>query len=172
MSDDTDNDPIGFGRPPKSGQFKPGQSGNPRGRKAKQKRRHSDGMSPTVADDVIDELGQVLIVRENGREKKISKQRAFVIALVNSAIKGDVRAINAVVALAKNFGATNAENDSSDDDDSVGDLKDLEVLETFVARERARLDRHSKDSNSAPADTADSDVAADGGRPANGECEE
>jgi hypothetical protein len=31
MADDND-DEVGYGKPPKHGQFKPGKSGNPRGR--------------------------------------------------------------------------------------------------------------------------------------------
>ena len=32
MSNDNDDYEVGYGRPPKSGQFKKGQSGNPKGR--------------------------------------------------------------------------------------------------------------------------------------------
>jgi hypothetical protein len=140
VSDDPDEEVVGFGRPPKSGQFKPGQSGNPRGKKPKNKHKPSSRVRQSVADDVMQELDETLTVRENGREKKISKRRAFVIALVNSAIKGDVRAINAVVALANDFDAS-TEGPAASDDVDAAELYDLENLEAFVGRERERLVR-------------------------------
>jgi hypothetical protein len=169
MSDDADEkDAVGFGRPPKSGQFQKGRSGNPRGRRAKKNSKFGDGLHPSVLDDVIDELSQPLVVRENGREKKISKQRAFVVALINSAIKGDVRAINAVVALAKNFGPSSADDDISPNEDSVDDLEDLEILEVFVARERARRARQA-DVSKAETTDADRDDRNNDGQSTNSE---
>jgi hypothetical protein len=148
MIDDPQDDTVGFGRPPKSGRFKPGKSGNPLGKRSKTRRRHSDDSRFSVLEDVMEELSQTLVVRENGREKKISKQRAFVIALINSAIKGDVRAINAVVTLAKNFGAATADEPAAAVEDE-GDLDDLNILEAFVSRERARRDRQQAAGDSA-----------------------
>jgi Family of unknown function (DUF5681) len=88
MSGEQDDDVVGFGRPPKHSRFKPGRSGNPRGR-AKKKHTSPNSAHQRVVNDVLAELDETLTVRENGREKKITKRRAFVIALVNSAIKGE-----------------------------------------------------------------------------------
>lgn len=121
------DEPVGYRRPPKSGQFKPGQSGNPRGRK-----KHVANFKT----DLTDELREMITVRENGRERKISKQRAFVKALMALAIKGDIRAINALVACTRNFGAG---NDSSTADDV--DIEDLDILENYLGRERQRRGR-------------------------------
>jgi hypothetical protein len=146
MTDNPEHDDyVGFGRPPKSGRFKPGKSGNPSGKKSKRSRGRSEH-TQSVLNDVMDELGQILVVRENGREKKISKQRAFVIALINSAIKGDVRAINAVVALAKNFGTT-LHQDAPEAAEDQADLDDLDILETFLTQERARRERQKYSSS-------------------------
>ncbi len=46
--------------------------------------------------DLIDELGEQIPIRENGRDRKITKQHAFVKALVAAAIKDDMRATNAL----------------------------------------------------------------------------
>lgn len=126
---------MSYGRPPKDHQFKPGQSGNPSGKKAN-RASSVDASTPSVFDDIIDELKETLVVRENGRERKISKQRAFIKALVASAIKGDVRAINAVLALARNFSTPTPEATSDDDD-----IEDHEILESFIERERQRRAR-------------------------------
>lgn len=140
--DDGGDDEVGYGRPPKRHQFKPGASGNPKGGNGRKKATRSASVAETVADDVADELNETLIVRENGHEKRISKRRAFVKALINSAIKGDVRAINAVVALAKNFGAAPLDGaPNEDDEESQDELDDLEILESFVERERQRRAR-------------------------------
>ena len=84
------NDPAGYKRPPRRTQFQPGQSGNPRGRRKNVR---------NFTTDLLDELREQISVRENGRERRISKQRAFIKALVASAIKGDMRATSALVAL-------------------------------------------------------------------------
>lgn len=119
-----DKEALGYRRPPKSGQFKPGQSGNPKGRK-----KHVANFKT----DLIDELRETITVRENGRERKISKQRAFLKALMALAIKGDIRAINAIVACTRNFG-TGSEAPGADD----VDIEDLDILENYIDRERQR----------------------------------
>ena len=115
---------VGLGRPPKHHRFKVGQSGNPRGRP-----KHR----PTFKEDFNAELRERLSLRENGRERKLSKQRALIKALMVLAIKGNVRAMTAVIASTRNF-------DLGQDDqpqESV-DPMDLDILEAFVARERRR----------------------------------
>ncbi len=119
-----DDDAVGYKRPPKHRQFKTGQSGNPAGRRKNAR---------NFKTDLMEELRETIVIRENGRERKISKQRAFIKALVAAAIKSDVRAINAVVACTRNF-------DMRDEDQpaSTADPEDLDILETFLARERKR----------------------------------
>jgi hypothetical protein len=121
----TDNDfEVGFGRPPKHGRFKSGQSGNPRGRP---KRR------PTFKEDFNAELREKLSLRENGRERKLSKQRALIKALMALAIKGNVRAMTAVIGSTRNF-----DLGQDDQPQETVDPMDLDILEAFVARERRR----------------------------------
>ncbi len=122
---------VGYRRPPKSGQFKPGQSGNPKGRK-----KHVANFKT----DLTDELREMITIRENGRERKITKQRAFVKALMALAIKGDIRAINALVACTRNFGA----GSESGNDETV-DVEDLDILENYLSRERQRRGRTQND---------------------------
>jgi hypothetical protein len=120
------DDEIGYKRPPKRTQFRPGQSGNPAGRRKNVRNFKSD---------LMEELREMIIIRENGRERKISKQRAFIKALVAAAIKSDVRAINAVVACTRNF-----DSGVEDQVTPTVDTEDLDILEAFVARERKRSD--------------------------------
>ena len=80
---------IGFGKPPRHTQFKPGQSGNPRGR--------SKG-ARSLASDIDEALNDKIAVRENGRHLKLRKQAVMVKALMNKAVQGDVKAIQYLVA--------------------------------------------------------------------------
>ena len=125
MANDDGEDDVGYKRPPKHTRFQPGQSGNAAGR-----RKHVRNFKT----DLMEELREMIVIRENGRERKISKQRAFIKALVTAAIKSDVRAINAVVACTRNFGA-GVEDDVTP---TAVDTEDLDILEAFVTREPKR----------------------------------
>lgn len=81
---------IGYGRPPKKSQFKPGQSGNPKGRPKG---------SVNLATDLSSELGELISVKENGRTRRISKQRALVKSLAAKALQGDIRALTTLLTL-------------------------------------------------------------------------
>jgi hypothetical protein len=125
---------VGFGRPPKQTRFKPGQSGNPRGRPKR---------LPTFKEDFNAELRERLLLRENGRERRLSKQRALIKSLMALAIKGNVRAMNAVLASTRNFDL--GQNDKPEE---TVDPMDLAILEAFVLRERRRAS--SKATSSSP----------------------
>jgi hypothetical protein len=72
----------GYGKPPKHSQFKPGQSGNPSGRRRK---------SSTFEEDVEAELRSLITVSEAGKCRRISKRRAMIKQHVKRALNGDVR---------------------------------------------------------------------------------
>ncbi len=76
-------DEVGYKRPPKHTRFKPGQSGNPRGRPRKSKQ---------IDDLIRRELDQTIVIKEGGREIRVSKRAAMIKQLVNQAIKGDPKA--------------------------------------------------------------------------------
>jgi len=81
---------IGYGKPPKATQFKKGNSGNPRGRPKGRR---------NLATDLAAELNEHVTVREEGRSRRISKQRALIKSLMAKALQGDVRATTAFLAL-------------------------------------------------------------------------
>src|SRR6266436_31327 len=83
-------DKVGYGRPPKATQFKRGKSGNPKGRPKG---------SRNLATDLAAELGEPITVREDGRHRRVSKQRALIKSLMAKSLQGDVRAAAALLSL-------------------------------------------------------------------------
>ena len=80
MTDET----VGYKKPPASGRFKSGVSGNPRGR-PKQK-------APAIADIINGALNTSKRYRENGRTRHITMQELTFKSLIDRAVGGDVRA--------------------------------------------------------------------------------
>ena len=138
MASKDDDDRVGYRRPPKHTRFQPGQSGNPKGRP-----KHARNLKT----EFLEELGEVIRVREGDREMKISKQRAFVKALVAAAIKGDMRAASALVSFCtRAFG-----NEPEDDHPPSPAPDDIEILDEFVDREvRRRAAQGGADGDSQP----------------------
>lgn len=94
MSDDHDSEAdgydVGFGKPPKHTQFKKGQSGNPKGKSKGHK---------NFKTDLMDELSEQISIQENGKQRKITKQRALIKSSVAKGIKGDAKAANSVFGM-------------------------------------------------------------------------
>ncbi len=65
---------VGYGKPPRHSRFKPGQSGNPKGRKRGSK---STG---TLLREILDEK---VVVREGNREKKLTRKEAWLRQTMN-----------------------------------------------------------------------------------------
>src|SRR5438270_4375509 len=75
---------VGPGRPPKEYQFKPGQSGNPKGA-----RRKSTSIAPDLKALFERALGAKVTLRQGEQEKIITKAAAGIEQLVNQFAKGD-----------------------------------------------------------------------------------
>jgi hypothetical protein len=90
MADRPKTDGVGYKRPPDHTKFRPGHSGNPKGR-PKQHRN--------LATDLREELAQLIPIREDRKACRVTKQRAFVKGLIQRAVNGDARAVNSLVAL-------------------------------------------------------------------------
>jgi len=79
---------VGYRKPPAHTRFKPGQSGNPKGRPKGTK---------NLVTDLSEELREKIIVTEGGKSRETTKQRAIVKTAVARALKGDMRAITVLI---------------------------------------------------------------------------
>ena len=82
--------PVGYCRPPKEHRIKKGERKNPKGRGKGTK---------NLKTDLLEELGEMMKVREGGRERRISKQRALIKTQVARALKGNDRAAAKIIDL-------------------------------------------------------------------------
>jgi Family of unknown function (DUF5681) len=78
------DDDIGYGRPPKQSQFKPGVSGNPKGHPKRE---------PTDVPEVIkNTLNAPIQVRHQGRTRTVTRTEVGLKKLVDNAVRGDLTA--------------------------------------------------------------------------------
>jgi Family of unknown function (DUF5681) len=112
-------DPVGYRRPPKHAQFKPGQSGNPRGRPAGVK---------SLSDIVRKIVGQKVTITENGRMRRISRLEAILLRAAGEASRGDARALRLLVQLTERYGE-NAQAGVSRDEMAA---EDITILQRYL----------------------------------------
>jgi hypothetical protein len=87
-AEDNDDEKVGYKKPPKQHQFKPGKSGNPIGRKR----------APPDMDGFMDQyLNEYVWVTENGRKVRRRRKEVVVMRQVNLAMGGADRATQLVM---------------------------------------------------------------------------
>ena len=114
---------VGYGKPPLHSRFRPGQSGNPKGRPKALK---------NFKTDLQEALRVPVTVSMGGRTRKISTQTATMLKLVKRSLDGDVRALSLLLGLAQ---AYNGEDQAAA---IVASEDDLEVLAVFEDRLRRK----------------------------------
>ena len=113
---------TGYKIPPTATQFKPGHSGNPKGR--------PKGCSNTYT--ILDKmLSQKILITQEGRKIKISKKDMILLQAVNSAVKGDMKAIQNIFP---HMLAMDAEHDHLDAVQDVLSTNDQAILENLKFR--------------------------------------
>jgi hypothetical protein len=79
---------VGYGNPPLHSRFKPGKSGNPKGRP-----KRSKGLNTIMRDT----LSQKIIIRTSKGERRVPHIEAMVFKLIEQASKGNLRALQTVL---------------------------------------------------------------------------
>jgi len=115
---------VGYGKPPKHGQFKKGQSGNPKGRPKGSK---------SLRTRLLEELDRKIIVSEGGERRLVSKKHAIILRIVDAALKGDRHAIRMIAAADQAEALLAEAAGASDGDRRDGDVDvvDREILNHF-----------------------------------------
>lgn len=90
LKDNDDDSDVGYGRPPKAYQFKPGQSGNPTGRPKGKKNE------ATLARELLD---RKISVQERGKTRRIAILEALLRRILEDALKGNVKSANFLFGL-------------------------------------------------------------------------
>jgi hypothetical protein len=111
---------VGYRRPPESTRFKPGSSGNPKGRPKKPK---------TVGAIIEEALARRVTIEENGRQKKISAEEVIIRRLTGSAAKGDLKAAQLLFQLRERHRDSSAERIDPQDLEA-----DREILEAYLSQ--------------------------------------
>jgi hypothetical protein len=110
---------IGYRRPPESGRFKTGKSGNPKGR-------------PKGSNNFLTilerELSQTIVVNENGKKKTVTRMQAMVKRIVAGALQGDLKALMTLFEILRRTGKFEESGEALLPDDYQS------VLDSYVNR--------------------------------------
>ena len=121
---------VGYKRPPRHSRFRPGRSGNPRGRE-KSLRNFGTDVKATLAGP--------LAIKERGKTKRVSSQEGMLLRLREKALNGDARALDQFIRLAQMFN-----NDGPNEVLGAQDMlaEDREILDAYAEAIRSRPSSH------------------------------
>jgi hypothetical protein len=126
--DDENENDVGYGKPPRAHQFKPGQSGNPKG-KPKGKKNEA-----TMLDEL---LFKRIPVRQGGRDLRMTVIEAMFRRFAEDALKGNIKAAGFLF---------NRLSGISSDQPQQGELMDddQEVLKAYLNEYLAKTKKDDK----------------------------
>jgi Family of unknown function (DUF5681) len=114
---------VGYKRPPMSGQFKKGQSGNPKGRPKARKSLN------VIVEDV---LSKKVVIREGGKTKKVTQLEALIRRVVVAGLKGDHRATDQVIKMLRGVQEPQGDDGSGFGSDDLDGIDDSETISNFL----------------------------------------
>ena len=132
MSDDSSREikRVGYGRPPTHSRFQKGCSGNPRGRQK--------GVDNFLTD-LRHSLGIPVNVNENGKSKRVSTQKALLLRAREKALKGENRALENLLDLARVHNTPENVTIGGGQQDEDGNQMDLRRLTDEELKELDRI---------------------------------
>jgi hypothetical protein len=114
---------VGYGKPPESTRFKPGQSGNAKGRPKGAK---------NLSSILERSLREKVTVTENGKRRTISKAEAVTKRLIADSLSGKVASTRTLMSL---LPPQDDDDQTPDTNQAVESERDLEILKAFLARQ-------------------------------------
>lgn len=120
---ETSDGEVGYAKPPKAHRFKPGQSGNPKGRK-KGVKNHA-----TIVKDLMQ---RTVPVPMRGKIRKISLREAIYLRIADDSLKGNIK------SAAFLFNRDQMTEMGNDDIREGLDDDDKAVLEAYLAEFRSK----------------------------------
>jgi hypothetical protein len=125
-ADDPNKAKVGYGRPPVHSRFKPGQSGNPRGRRKG---------TLNFATDLKRTLEAQITLTDPGKKpRKVSTQQAALLRLREKALKGDARSLDRLLEFARIF-----HTGPTTEPTTVTSADDQAILDAFREQVRSEL---------------------------------
>jgi hypothetical protein len=122
--------PVGYGRPPLQGQFKPGVSGNPRGRP--KGRLNLETVMRT-------ELNRRITIREGDRSRIVSKGDAFVVKTINGALNDNPKAAAILINLLRALGIIGEPSDVAEDQANTDTTaEEQEIIDFYLKKHNER----------------------------------
>lgn len=111
------------GKPPREHQFKPGQSGNPKGRP-----KGSKELRTLLAEELEGKVEATV----GGKRRKLSKREAIVKRLVDKALQGDHKALQTIIRMEAMAAGEGAGNDAGND--AATSASDHEIIDAYISR--------------------------------------
>lgn len=137
---------VGYRSPPKTTQFKKGESGNPKGRPKG---------SRSLQTILVEELKSPVTIHENGRSKTVKKGEVIAKQMVNKAMAGDHKAAHLVLGVSQQHEFIQRQ-EALKEPSVIETLpqEDQQVMQSLMQRFRGQVD-------STPSTTPNTDPAAD-----------
>jgi len=117
---------VGYGRPPLSSRFKPGTSGNAKGRP-----KNSKNLKTLIRQAFTAKIS----IREGSSNRRVSKIEGVVLRQLESALKGQDRAAMAVVKMAMQMGFL---EDAQPETAETVTTTDEEIMQQLLAIQKRR----------------------------------
>jgi hypothetical protein len=141
---------VGYRRPPIASRFKPGNPGNPTGRRKRRK---------TVGEIIREAMTRRIDVKENGRSRRLTLQEVIILKLARAAAQGDAKAIRTLFTLQERY---------QDSDETALNAADLEAEDRKIIEEhlaQLRSVENASESQAGPNDQANRLNMTDDGEP-------
>lgn len=119
MTDTNKDYEVGYKKTPKEYQFKPGVSGNPKGRPK---------LIQDFKSDFQDELEEVITLKEGGNIKTMTKQRVLIKRLITNALNGNAASIKLVTSIMSSLPI------KPKDIEADLSIEDAQILKDFIER--------------------------------------